>query len=293
MTAGLDELEARVDHALTSGDENALEVLGYGEISCVLAWHDSAGPFAAKRLPLFKTEADLEAYREAFNAYIGALGEAGVRVIPSRLETILSADGRIAVWCLQPLLDPASLAPSWLKSAGADGARRLFERITEAIITAVSPRLGLDGQLSNWAVVDDDVLYFDVTTPMMRDDHGREALDTDLFLASLPWALRGLVRRFMLHSILDKYYSRRGVLLDLLGNLIKEGVADTMAIGLEVVSAAVEPAVDAREVRRYYQEDAAMWALLQRLRRIDRFWQRHVRRRQYPFLLPGKVERHV
>jgi hypothetical protein len=36
-----------------------------------------------------------------------------------------------------------------------------------------------------------------------------------------------------------------------------------------------------------------MWGLLQRLRRIDRSWQRRVRRRQYPFLLPGKVERHV
>ena len=30
-----------------------------------------------------------------------------------------------------------------------------------------------------------------------------------------------------------------------------------------------------------------MWALLQRLRRCDRWWQRRVRRRPYPFLLPG------
>jgi hypothetical protein len=36
-----------------------------------------------------------------------------------------------------------------------------------------------------------------------------------------------------------------------------------------------------------------MWALLQRARRVDRAWQRHVRRRPYPFLLPGPVDRGV
>jgi len=128
---------------------------------------------------------------------------------------------------------------------------------------------------------------------MMRDDEGRETLDTELFLASLPWALRGLVRRFLLHSILDKYYQPREVLRDLLANLIKEGIADRLALGLEVVNTRVSPPIDDSEVRRYYHEDARMWAFLQRLRRIDRGWQRGVRRRQYPFLLSGKVERNV
>jgi hypothetical protein len=109
----------------------------------------------------------------------------------------------------------------------------------------------------------------------------------------LPWALRGTVRRFLLQSILDKYYSPRGVLVDLLGNLIKEGVSRWLGLGLEIVNTKIEPAIDEAEVRRYYREDAGMWALLQRLRRMDRMWQRRVRRRQYPFLLPGKVERHV
>jgi hypothetical protein len=34
-----------------------------------------------------------------------------------------------------------------------------------------------------------------------------------------------------------------------------------------------------------------MWALLQILRRVDRSWQRGVRRRSYPFLLPGRIAR--
>jgi hypothetical protein len=128
---------------------------------------------------------------------------------------------------------------------------------------------------------------------MMRDEEGLEALDTELFLASLPWALRGLVRRLLLRSILDTYYRPREVLRDLLANLIKEGIADRLALGLEIVNQRISPAIDEGEVRRYYRDDARMWVFLQRLRRIDRGWQRRLRRRQYPFLLPGKVERHV
>jgi hypothetical protein len=290
---GLAELERRVDRALSAGDERGIEVLGYGEISCVLAWRDADNAYAAKRLPLFDTSTRLESYRKTFDSYLRALAKSGINVVASRLESTPATDGRIAAWCLQPLLDPHTVAPNWLKSAGADGARWIFNRIADHVVSTVGPRLGLDGQLSNWAAVDREVIYFDVTTPMMRNGGGREALDTDLFLASLPWALRGLVRRFLLRSILDKYYGPREVLLDLLGNLLKEGVANRLGLGLDVVNAAVDPAIDEAEVRRYYREDARMWALLQRLRRVDRAWQRRVRRRQYPFLLPGRVERHM
>jgi hypothetical protein len=290
---GLDELENRVDQALSSGDESAIDVLGYGEISCVLVWRRGDSGLAAKRLPLFDTDARFARYREAFGEYLKALDDAGLRVVPSRLATTPAANGQIAAWCLQPLLDPEALAPVWLRTADRDAVRRLLGRITDHVVSAVGPTLGLDGQLSNWAVVDGEVQYFDVTTPMMRDANGREALDTDLFLASLPFALRGLVRRFLLNTILDKYYDQRGVLVDFLGNLIKEGANEHLVLGLEVVNSAVQPAISEAEVRRYYREDALMWELLQRFRRIDRTWQRRIRRRQYPFLLPGRVERRV
>ena len=63
-----------------------------------------------------------------------------------------------------------------------------------------------------------------------------EALDTELFLASLPWALRGLVRFFLVRSILDKYYRPREVVRDLLANLVKEGISDRLSIASEVVN---------------------------------------------------------
>ena len=293
MTADLADLEARVEHALASTDASAIEVLGYGEISCVLAWRAGPEAWAAKRLPLFDTEARVEAYEQAFDRYLEALSNAGLSVVPTRVETTPAADGRIAAWCLQPMLDPDTLGPRWLHSADDNCARRLFDRLAEIIMAVVTPRLGLDGQLSNWAVVNDQIVYFDVTTPMLRDEEGRETLDTELFLASLPWALRGLVRRRFLDQILDTYYDPRETLIDLLGNLIKEGLADRLPLGLERINRHVTPAIGEAEVRRYYRQDAQMYALIQRLRRLDRTWQRRVRRRPYPFLLPGRVERRV
>jgi hypothetical protein len=115
----------------------------------------------------------------------------------------------------------------------------------------------------------------------------------DIFLASLPWALRGLVKRFMLRSILDPYYSPRGVTLDLLGNLVKEGLDDLLPDLLPLAARRLGESLTIDQVRRHYAADARMWHLLQRLRRLDRAWQWRVRRRPYSILIPGPVERRV
>ena len=99
------------------------------------------------------------------------------------------------------------------------------------------------------------------------------------------------MRRFALGAILDKYYDVRGALLDLAGNLHKERLAQLLPDFLEAANRVVAPAITAGEADRYYRGDARMWGLLQRLRRADRWWQRTVRRRPYPFLLPGSIER--
>jgi len=110
-------------------------------------------------------------------------------------------------------------------------------------------------------------------------------------LASLPWALRGVVRRFMLSGILATYYDARSVLLDAAANLHKERLLPLLPRFLGEINARVSPSIDEDEVTRYYRNDARTWTLLQRLRRLDRGWQLHVRRRSYPFLLPGRIAR--
>lgn len=159
------------------------------------------------------------------------------------------------------------------------------------ICAFVDARHGLDAQLSNWVLDGERLAYLDLSTPLLRDDAGADRLDRAVFMASLPWLLRPLAARFLLDDILAKYFDRRGVLLDLLGNLHKERLERLIAPFLEVIGDRVSPAIDAAEVTRYYRGDARSWALLQRLRRLDRAWQRRVRRRPYPFLLPGRIAR--
>jgi hypothetical protein len=287
----LEQIDQAFEHAFATGDESGLRVLGYGEISTVVAWPVEAPRLAVKRLPVFGGMDRVEAYRETFFAYLDALSAAGIRPVESQLAVHSREDGTIAVYCVQPILPAETLATAALPAAGEGEAGRLLDRLVERITGAVGPRLGLDGQLSNWATRGDDLVYLDVTTPLLRDDTGRDRLDTDLFLSSLPWALRPVVRRMLLRSILDKYYEPRGVLLDLAGNLLKEDLRGFIPPLLDRAAGLDGWPITEGEVERYYRSDARTWAFLQRVRRVDRAWQRRVRRRAYPFLLPGRIQR--
>lgn len=299
--ATLAALEAAVGHALATRDESALRIVGYGEITTVLGCRAPDGAcYACKRLPPFAGAAAVAAYRACFDEYLAALARSGLRVVDSAVQVVASGDGApLIAWCVQPELPPECIGPRVLAACDAARAVRYVGAILERVRACVGPQVGFDAQLSNWAFVGagrpDDILYLDVTTPMLRDEAGAERLDTELFLASLPWALRGAVRRFLLRSILDTFYDPRGVTLDFLGNLLKEGFAQLLPALIAHANAvggpAATPPFREAEIRRYYRGDARTWALLQRLRRADRVWQRHVRRRVYPFLLPGPIDR--
>ncbi len=289
----LEAAEARFRAALEGGDADDLEVLGYGEISTVVAVETSRGRFALKRLPPFDGETRFAAYRALFDEYLERLAAAGVAVVSSALRSLEAPEGGIVAYCVQPALDPGGLGPRVLARCDPGAARGLLAEILGLALGAVGPEVGLDGQLSNWARVDGAWRYLDVTTPLLRDGAGRDRLDAELFLAALPRPLRGAVRRYLLRSITDVYFDRRKVTLDFLGNLHKERLAEHVAAGVEAANPLLAPAapITVAEVRRYYARDARLWALLLALRRADRFWQLRVRRRPYPFLLPGKIER--
>jgi hypothetical protein len=239
----------------------------------------------------FRSRLVFERYRELFESYLRALLKAGVEPVPSALQLVAGQSDTIA-WCVQPLLAKDGLLPELMRTGSRDDAVAHFETVLERIQNAVGPSLGVDGQLSNWIMDDGELRYLDVTTPLMRDEDGRNGLDADLFLASLPWALRGMVKRFILEGIIDKYHQPRGVVLDLLGNLIKERLDPLLDPFIARANLRFgDSPITSAEVRRYYTDDARTWAVLQRLRHADRAWQRKVRRRPYAFLLPGPIER--
>jgi Family of unknown function (DUF6206) len=287
----LRELDRQVESALAEADESQLVVLGGGEISLVLGWQPAAPAFACKRLPIFPTHARFDAYRQALVDYLDGLREHGVDVIETELIPIERDDGTVAGYAVQPVLPAEILGPAILRAADPVAGHPLVDAIPRSAFAATGPRLGIDAQLSNWAWDEGRLRYLDVTTPMIWAPDGSPRLDLDLLVSSLPAISRLPIRRFLAPRILDAYRSRRGVANDLLGNLIKERLDTWIPAFLESVNQGLEVPISESEVRSYYRSDARLWEWLLRIRRLDRAWQRHVRRRPYRFLIPRGVER--
>lgn len=302
----LSRLERSVQHALTTGDEQGLSVLGHGEISLVLGCPAHDPVVAAKRLPPFDRRSTAVRYGELIEEYIRALTERGIAVAPTRFVVVEAHGGRWAGYVVQPLLDQADLGPAVLGRSDTDDgptlrADDLVERIVSTIDAVVDTDVGLDAQLSNWADTTDELVYFDVTTPLLNDDRGRPRLDLAVLASPLPAPLRPAIRRVIAPGITAKYHRPREVMVDLAANLLKERLERWVDPTIARANAALaargphgevdRPAITRAEVDRYYRNDALTWEALLRLRTADRWWQQRVRRRPYGSLLPHPTQR--
>ncbi len=287
----LDELERRFQKAFATGRADGIEVVGYGEITSVVAWPGVDGPVAAKRLPTFRAGEGVDPYLTLLDDYLKGLRSLGVDAVPTVTRTLTSSTGDVAVYLLQPLLEPGQVGHLYLASISPDEAAGFLDQIYEGTQAAIGAGIGLDAQVSNWGLVGDDLVYFDVTTPLLKDAQGIDRIDVDIFLASLPWVLRGPVKQFLVQGIIDEYFDVRTTFLNLIAQFYKERLAHLIPIALERANRRLAEPITVREVKRYYARDARMWEFLQRLRRIDRWWHLKVRRISYPLLIPGKVAR--
>ena len=106
--------------------------------------------------------------------------------------------------------------------------------------------LGLDGQISNWAIAGFDpsagalppavdLIYLDTSTPLMRRD-GREQLDPELLMRSAPSFTLWLLRRAFLPEVMTRYYDFRRVAMDLVANFYKEGRPELVPELVETVN---------------------------------------------------------
>jgi Family of unknown function (DUF6206) len=286
----LAQLDAAVERAIRMGVPNGLRVLGYGEVTLVVGWPTARPALAVKRLPLFRDEPQLERYRDVLDRYMGVLRERDVPVVATDLRraTPRGADGLHAglhAYLVQPLIPAEKMLNVVLREAEPARGARLLDELATMVAESVDKRVGLDAQAANWSVAGERLATVDVSTPLIRDVTGHDRLDLDIFLSIYPWALRPALARIA-HGVMAQYHDPRTVLVDVASNLIKERHERWLPVLLEAANAHVAPAITDREVRRYFARDRRLWLLMQRLRRADRTWQRHVRRRPYPFLLP-------
>jgi Family of unknown function (DUF6206) len=265
-------------------------VVGYGEISLGVGWPPDEPQLVAKRMPAFRDRAGFEAYRDVVRDYIERLGGAGVRVVETEVRSVGRADGTVIAYAVQPLLPASSLGPVVLAAASPDAGHPLVEEVVEGTLAVVGPDLGFDPQLANWSWRDGEALYFDITTPFLRDERGRDRMDFEVLLAAFPRPARGVLRRFVAPGIVAQYHDPRVALIDACANLIKERLGPWIPRFLALANRRLEEPIAADEVRRYYRSDARTWSWIQRFRKADRAWHR-LRGRTYPFLIPGEIER--
>jgi hypothetical protein len=287
----LPAVEAAVQEALDSGREDHLRVLGHGEISLVIGWPTQDPVVACKRLPVFPSATAAQRYADVFSRYLARLERRGLHVVPSNLQLLSpGSGGRLVGYVVQPVLPRDSLGPEILRAATPDPDHPLVAAVVSGVLGTVDASTGLDAQISNWAMVDGTARYLDVTTPILYDD-GRLGLDVDVMMAAYPWVLRPPLRRFAAPPIAAAYCDPRTVLLDLAANLHKERLPAWIPAVMEAANRGLDAPLTLGEVDRYYRSNARLWEVMLRLRRADRWWQRRVRRRPYPFLLPGPTRR--
>jgi hypothetical protein len=305
----LEAFEERLDPARPVRPSTGATIIGYGEISTVLAV-TGRDDVIVKRMAGFRTQGEVEAYCELVEEYCTLLRQRGVEVVATACQPIASRRNGRSVYLIQPRLPAAAIGNAILGQARGDDVKPLIQAVLERLAPvwaanaeADRPQVGLDGQISNWAWIDGDPrscrpVYLDVGTPLVRRG-GQEAMDPELALRAMPAPMAWVVRRFLLQRVLDRYHELRSVVKDLVANFIKEGRADCLPVALEQINAwltgpmaphGLAPLSEA-EVQSDYAFDARMWTYFQACRRTDRWLKTRLLRRRYEYILPEAIRR--
>ncbi|MGC8780543.1 MAG: DUF6206 family protein [Anaerolineae bacterium] len=291
-------------------------ILGYGEISTVfeIAAAEAQG-WACKRMPMFRNASEAQQYEALYREYVRALSQMiGLRVAAGEVVRLDDpAHGRTVLYILQERFPAEAIGHRAIQRLAPTQVVRLVEAVLKEAgrVFAFNQahqgvlELGLDGQISNWAIVgwsgdttalpaSIELVYLDTSTPLMRRD-GQEQLDPELLLRSAPSFTLWFIRRAFLPEVMTRYYDFRRVALDLVANFYKEGRPELVTDLVATTNAFFRSAPAFRpltvsEVRDYYRFDALIWRVFLALRKFDRVLQTAAGR-SYPYILPEKIKR--
>ena len=98
---------------------------------------------ACKRVPPFRDRATFERYREVVLRNIDELRAAGVRVLDTEVR-VVSHDGRLVGFVVQPLLPADTLGEAVLKASVPSAEHPLVVAMVDHVLTATTDRRGVD-----------------------------------------------------------------------------------------------------------------------------------------------------
>ncbi len=313
----LKEFEKTIDTINPENGKIPIKILGFGEMSLVFEIIDDPAHLAYKRIPIFDTEEQVKKHIRAYNEYCRILDKELNLNLPE-YKAIWFRDDKeqIQFYSVQARIDPESVGNNVIHHINDDAIETLILLVVREMKKVWSLnknnhnlKVGLDGQISNWSVlnydpktptIDDNtkLFYFDTSTPMYRIN-GNDAMDAELFLKSAPSFMRFIIKAMFLQEVLDRYYDWRLVIIDLIANFFKEQKPEIIPRLIQRINKffkeeakefEITP-LTVMEVQKYYKNDKAIWSIFQTARRIDRFIKTKLFRKKYDFYLPGKIKR--
>jgi hypothetical protein len=313
----LKKLEKTIDTLNPEAGEIPIKILGYGEISLVFEILNDPNHFAYKRIPIFDNELQVKRHIWAYNNYNQLLTEGAGLILPdSDSAWFRDHQNKIQFYCVQEQIVAESVGNKIIHELPKEDILLLvllilreMKKVWTFSKTHKSIDLGLDGQISNFAVIgynqnnphitpDTKLIYFDTSTPMFRIN-GKEAMEAVLFLKSAPSFLRWLLKALFLGETVGRYYEWRKVAIDLVANFFKEQKPELIPDLIQIVNQFfseeasefdIAP-ITIEEVQKYYKSDKDMWVIFQSVRRFDRTLKTKIFRKTYEFYLPEKIKR--
>ena len=283
-------VEAAVRAAIRTGNENALHLLGHGEISIVLGWPAKSPTMALKRVPPFRSREAADSYEAACVAMFEILEANGVSVLPTTLHRTERNDGRVVVYHRQPAADTSQLGTNILRAApdGDASALALLDAIVRAAVAVCRKgSVGFDVQAANWLWDGATATQLDFTSPFIVDNTGRDLrFDTSSFLREYPAPMRGLLKKELL-KIVHRFTTAEGALTDMVANLQKEYLHRWVGPAIEI-AASHGVHIDRAETETMLAEDAKLMPVLLKVRKAYRWWVHHTGR-HYDALLPHRT----
>jgi hypothetical protein len=305
--------------------ENAtIDVVGYGEISTVMRLkkekhiHDdivmSESLWIWKKMPPFPNKEEVDYFLKLYDKYRTILTEDIGITVPEQTARYFKHNTYFQVYAGQKRVNPEGICNTLIKKLDEPNANRLLciilNKLRDVFIFNKAKnvmKIGIDAQLSNWALDPNDVMpagvtgneeiiYIDTSSPMMRID-GIEQINPEIFIKSAASFLRPVIRKFFLQEVLDRYYDMRLVVIDIIANLHKEKRKDLIDGFIKTTNEYFKNSgieikeLTRKEIDTYYSNDAFIWKFYQASRKIDRFITENILRKKYMFRIPEKIER--
>ena len=251
-------------------------------------------------MPLFESKDQARKYANSYDDYVLNLRKSGIN-LPEDFYKVIEGKNKFVLYLAQKEILKEDLCQNKLHSQTDEQNLKMLKKIFIEIRKIYDfnqnnkrkIELSIDGQVSNWAIEKDELLYFDTSTPLFKINNV-EQMNPELLLNSTPAALRWLIRAFFLQDVMDRYYNIRLVYIDLVANLFKEqkvDLIDSALIGANILLPENIEKITRKEVEKYYKEDKFIWQLFLGLRRTDRWVTNKILRKQYEYILPGKIKR--